>query len=480
MEPEIPYDLEAERAALGACLLDRDAITVVRDFLSVEDFYLEKNGLIYAALLSLFERRVSPDLVTVAGELRAAGHFDLVGGLAYLSDLCLETPTAVNVESYAKRVVQASAQRRIVNLGAEIRLRGLAGGDTSKLFAELRAMLEITEQASTPKANWKDAVIAARELYGLTVQDEPFVIDQILPQGTMLITGKPKTRKTWLAFNLAWAVASGGKALGRYDAMKGDALYIDLEMGRKRLHKRLHVLSPEMVPPKGLQFATYWPAIGAGFETWLRDYLHSHPFTRLVVVDTLIGVRASRKRYEDPYEADKKFTQALTDLCHEFPIAMVVIHHSRKDDGSDVIDDASGSTGLTGGVDNFGSLRLDKNNKNAGSLYLRGRDIEMDGELGLSWDARFAQWNAAAADEKAPKPLSPERADVLGYIEDRPGLKTKELALLMRRDEGGLARLLSEMKKAGQVFNSGARWFIPGDGGDGGDDDDDAAGMVVR
>lgn len=474
MEDNIPYDLVNERAVLGACLLDRDSITTVRALLSIEDFYLEKHGLIYAALLDLVERRITPDLATVAGQLRDSGHLVLIGGPSYLAELCEQVPLDINTADYAKLVLDASAQRRAIQLGAEIQIRAKAGGDVSKLYDELQQMVELTRQASIPKANWEETVIPARILYKWKFPEEPFIVDNILPRGTMLITGKPKTRKSWLALNLAMAVASGGKALGHFQAQAGDVLYIDLEMGQKRLHHRLHVVSPEMEPPKGLQFATKWPPVGMGFETWLREYLKARPYTRLVVVDTLVGVRAQRKRYEDPYEADKRFTQALTNLCQEFPIAMVIIHHSRKADGSDVIDDASGSTGLTGGVDNYGALRLSSDEKGAGGLFLRGRDIEIEGDLSLRWDSRLAQWNAV--DEEAPARLSPERADVLGVISERPGLKTKQLALIMKRDEGGLARLLSEMKKAKQIFNSGGCWFIPGDE----DDDDNAAAMAVR
>lgn len=460
MEPApIPYDLTNERAVLGACLLDRDAITVIRDTLSADDFYLEKHSVIYRALLDLVERRVPPDLATVAGALRTSGELEAVGGIAYLHELAYETPTAVHVEHYALRVAQAAAQRRVIQLGAEIQIRARAGGDVSALFDELQAMVEVTRQASTPKANWAEAVIPARMLYRHKFEQEPFIVEQVLPQGTMLITGKPKTRKSWLALNIAWAVAAGGKALGQFQALQGDALYIDLEMGAKRLHKRLHVVSPDAEPPRGFQFATKWPPVGQGFETWLRDYLKGHPFTRLVVVDTLIGVRGPRARYEEPYEADKRFTQALTNLCHEHRIAMLLIHHSRKVDGSDVTDDASGSTGLVGGVDNYGALRLSRNEKGAGQLLLVGRDIEIDGDLNLRWDARLAQWNVTSEEVM----LTSERRDVLGLLADRPGLRYKEIALILKREEGGTSRLLSNMQKDGLVVSVGGRWFVPED-----------------
>jgi hypothetical protein len=461
MEPATPYDLTNERAVLGACILDRDAITVVRDILSVEDFYLEKHGAIYAALVDLVDRRVPPDLVTVAGALRDAGQLDTAGGMSYLGELCAETPAAVHVEHYARRVVQTAAQRRIIQLGAEIQVKAHEGGDIGALFDELQVMVATTREASTPRANWTEAVVPARMLYRFKFDPTPFIVQDILPEGTMLITGKPKTRKSWLALNLAWAVAAGGKALGQYDALQGDALYIDLEMGQKRLHKRLHVVSPDLDPPRGFQFATKWPKVGEGFETWLRDYLKAHPFTRLVVVDTLVGIRASRKRYEDPYEADKAFTQALTNLCHEHRIAMVLIHHSRKADGSDITDDASGSTGLTGGVDNYAALRLSRTEKGAGEFLITGRDIEIDGDLNLKWDSRLAQWNVAL--EGAEVMLTPERRDVMGLLRDRPGLKPKEIALLLKRDEPGTRRLLGNMMLDGLVLSAQGGYYYVAD-----------------
>lgn len=456
MEPSTPYDLVNERAVLGACLLDRDAITAIRDILSIDDFYLEKNGLIYAALIDLVQRRIPPDIVTVSGFLRDAGQLDNVGGMAYLAELSTETPTSSHVEHYALRVAQAAAQRRVIQLGAEIQIRARAGGDVSALFDELQSMVELTRQASTPKAHWEEAVVSARMIYQFKFDPTTFIIEQVLPEGTMLITGKPKTRKSWLALNLAWAVASGGRAFGRFQALQGDALYIDLEMGQKRVHKRLHVVSPDAIPPKGFQFATRWAKVGEGFDTWLKDYLRVHPFTRLVVIDTLVGVRATRKRYEDPYEADKAFTQGLTDLCHEHRIAMLLIHHSRKADGSDVTDDASGSTGITGGVDNYGALRLSRTAKGAGELLLVGRDIEMDDDLALRWDARLAQWNAT--DEEVM--LTPERQAVLELLQERQGLRPKEIALLLTRDEPGTRRLLSDMRSDGLIFSSGQRYFV--------------------
>jgi hypothetical protein len=175
------------------------------------------------------------------------------------------------------------------------------------------------------------------------------------------------------------------------------------------------------------------------------------------VVDTLVGIRGVRKRYEDPYESDKTFTQALTDLCHEFRFAILLVHHSRKADGSDVTDDASGTTGLTGGVDNVAALRLSRTERGAGEFLLMGRDIEIDGDLKLKWDSRLAQWNVAPEGEQVM--LTPERRDVLGLLRDRPGLKPKEIALILKRDEPGTRRLLGNMMADGLVVSAQGGYY---------------------
>jgi hypothetical protein len=138
---------------------------------------------------------------------------------------------------------------------------------------------------------------------------------------------------------------------------------------------------------------------------------------------------------------------------------MVLIHHSRKADGSDITDDASGSTGLTGGVDNYAALRLSRTEKGAGEFLLTGRDIEIDGDLNLKWDPMLAQWNVTTEAVM----LTPERRDVLGLLSDRPGLTYKQIALVLKRPEPGTKRLLSEMKDASQVENYGGAWFVAGE-----------------
>lgn len=115
----VPFDLEAERATLGACLLERDAITAV-SWLPESAFYLEKHAMIWRAVQACYSRREPPDLMTVAGQLRASGDLEQIGGLTTLGDLVAAVPTAVHVVYYAETVARYARARSLIQAGGEI------------------------------------------------------------------------------------------------------------------------------------------------------------------------------------------------------------------------------------------------------------------------------------------------------------------------------------------------------------------------
>ena len=68
------------------------------------------------------------------------------------------------------------------------------------------------------------------------------MIQQILPEGLTLLAGKPKRGKSWLALDIALAIASGGTVLGRR-CDPGPVLYLALEDNPRRLKKRLELIA---------------------------------------------------------------------------------------------------------------------------------------------------------------------------------------------------------------------------------------------
>jgi len=115
-----PHNLEAEEAILGALLIDPDAIIRVSTFLQPTDFYLERHGWVYDAILDLHERREPADLVTLSDELERRAQLDEIGGAAYLTGLVNATPTSIHIEFYARIVERTAVLRRLIDAAGKI------------------------------------------------------------------------------------------------------------------------------------------------------------------------------------------------------------------------------------------------------------------------------------------------------------------------------------------------------------------------
>lgn len=115
-----PHNAEAEQAALGALLLDPDAVPHILQYLRPDDFYVNANKNVFAAIISLFEKGQKADLITLADEMRALGSLEQSGGPAYIAKLTDAVPSSANMEYYAKIVQECSTRRHLLRLAADI------------------------------------------------------------------------------------------------------------------------------------------------------------------------------------------------------------------------------------------------------------------------------------------------------------------------------------------------------------------------
>src|SRR3954464_6413406 len=135
-----PHDDAMEASVLGAILIDVDAIIKIADIITSDDFYDARHERIYEAIMQLYEKRSSIDVLTLSNQLKANGYLDMVGGPAYLTELTNFVPTASHVEQYAEIVAQKSMRRRLIHTSHEI--GGLG-------FDESRSRKELIEEAET-------------------------------------------------------------------------------------------------------------------------------------------------------------------------------------------------------------------------------------------------------------------------------------------------------------------------------------------
>ncbi len=115
-----PQDLEAERSVLGSLMLDTKAINIVIDIIKREDFYHQKNQIIYQSMVDLQERSEPIDVLSVSSRLKEKKQLEQIGGNSYLTDLVNYVPTASNVKHYAEIVRKKGVLRDLIESSEEI------------------------------------------------------------------------------------------------------------------------------------------------------------------------------------------------------------------------------------------------------------------------------------------------------------------------------------------------------------------------
>ena len=175
--------------------------------------------------------------------------------------------------------------------------------------------------------------------------------------------------------------------LGR-KTTRAEVLYLALEDGPQRLHKRALRLAD--TAPEGLHLCHRAAPIGQGLERQIEAQLAEHPHIRLVVLDTLQKVRRVNSigmSYSSDYE-DAGILKALADRNG---ICLLVIHHLRKMADDDPFNRLSGTNGLAGAADGTLILMRNKRQDGTATLYATGRDIEdVEEELEFS-DCRWSR-----------------------------------------------------------------------------------------
>lgn len=235
-----PHDEDAERAVLGSCLLNRDAIVAIAPLLRPEHFYWPRNGDVYRAVLSCYQRRVPPDVRTVADALRQAGTLDTIGGVLYLAALIDAAPTASHVPHYAQIVARHAVARGAIDAGSRI----AALGYRDDLDADaLRAGVLATATEAATSGDTSDFApigdvltrqwerISSGDAGGVPTgyYDLDKLIGGLLPGNLILLAGIPGSGKTALALSLAWTWARQGRPVG----------VVSLEMTRDELGQRI-------------------------------------------------------------------------------------------------------------------------------------------------------------------------------------------------------------------------------------------------
>lgn len=241
----------------------------------------------------------------------------------------------------------------------------------------------------------------------------PFIVDTLLSQGLHILAGAPKVGKSWLA-------------------LQGTTLYLCLEDSQLRIQNRLLDIT-EDAPPT-VHFCTEAALLGRGLEQRLEAFLTEHPDTVLVIIDTLQMIRGTN--YENTYANDYRDLSLLKRLADAHGIAILLIHHLRKEPSEDVFSRISGTTAISGAVDSSFTLVEDRRGSKRAMLYCVGRDIEYR-EINLERNADNL-WTVAADSYQRPELLGGRLIALLSAVlKDNPEFIGTPTELAKRIDPDG-------------------------------------------
>lgn len=125
MEEEVikrlpPNNVEAEKAVIGAMMLDSDAIMVCSEILTAGEFYQQQYGIIFDALVEMYRDGIGADLVTIQNKLREKEVTPELYSVEYLGELLASVPTSANVKFYAEIVHEKAVLRKLIKVTEQV------------------------------------------------------------------------------------------------------------------------------------------------------------------------------------------------------------------------------------------------------------------------------------------------------------------------------------------------------------------------
>jgi hypothetical protein len=333
-------------------------------------------------------------------------------------------------------------------------------GDANRRGPGPETQDEATRAGKSPHAT--DALAGIKignavDLMNTTFEPPKWVIPGKLPVGLTVIGGKAKIGKSWLFLDVADAVSRGTDALGVQCLESGEVLYLALEDTERRLKKRLAKLLGRSAPSPDFHYVASrgWPRAHEGGVAALREWLRLHPRARLVIIDTWQKFRAPMRAGASIYDHDYNTVAEVKEVADEFGVAVVIVHHLKKAETEDPVDELSGSTGLSGAADTIWIMKRPRGESGA-VLHVVGRDIEDDDPVALNFDRQTARWSVVGKAHLRAR--SPERQRIKDVVM-RIGTATRgEImrALGAGDDEANrIDQLLSQMVKDEELRRAG-------------------------
>ncbi len=246
MKRVLPHSIEAEQSVIGSMLMDREAVITASEMITSEDFYMRQYGIMFEAMVELFNEGKPVDLITVQNRLKEKDVPPEVSSLDFVQDILTMPLTSAYVRSYAGIVREKSILRRLIRVNEEIANTCYAGkepleqilADTEKQIFDLlqsrsqrdfvpirQVALNVLEKIETASKN-QGAVTGIPTGF----IDLDYKTSGMQPSDLVLIAARPSMGKTAFVLNLVDHVA----------VRKGlPCMIFSLEMSKEQLVNRM-------------------------------------------------------------------------------------------------------------------------------------------------------------------------------------------------------------------------------------------------
>ena len=272
----LPHSVEAEQSVIGSMLMDREAIIAASEIITADDFYQHQYGVMFEAMVELFNENRPVDLITLQNRLKEKDVPPEVSSLDFVRDIITTVPTSANVKSYANIVREKAVLRRLIKVNEDIANTCYAGKEpletilatTEKTVFDLLQsrnsgdFVPIRQVAMNVLEKIEEASKNQGTVTGIPTGfiDLDYKTSGLQPSDFILIAARPSMGKTAFVLNLVDHIA----------VKKGlPCMVFSLEMSKEQLVNRMLAMESNVDSQKlrtGTLSDSDWDAVVEGIS----------------------------------------------------------------------------------------------------------------------------------------------------------------------------------------------------------------------
>ena len=350
----MPHSVEAEQSVIGAMIMDRDAVTVASEMLTVDDFYQKQYGILFEAMTELYSENKPIDLITLQNRLKEKDVPPEISSLEFVRDMITTVPTSANVKYYAEIVSEKAMLRRLIRTMEEITTTCYAGKervDDIMEDTEKKVFQVLQRKANDDFVPIKEVVLNALDKIEMASRmkgsvtghatgfiDLDYKMSGFQPSDLILIAARPSMGKTAFVLNIA-----------EYMALRSNltVAIFSLEMSKEQLVNRMFALESrvdsQLLRTGNLSdndWASLIEAAGtigrsnliiddtpgisiAELRSKCRKYKLEHNLS-VIMIDYLQLMQGSRKS-ESRQQEISEISRSLKELARELQVPVVAL-----------------------------------------------------------------------------------------------------------------------------------------------------------